>query len=74
VLQSSNVEQGPHVPWMHACPVGHAEPGPGALQPVALLAVQIPDAHVSPEEQSMSREQVHCMLECVAWQMALGPH
>jgi hypothetical protein len=74
VLQSSNVEQGPQVPWMHACPDGHAEPGAGESHPIGPPGVQTPVAQVSPEEQSVSWEHVHCIPECVAWQIALGPH
>ena len=66
VLQSSNVEQAPHEPLMHAWPDGHAEPGAGDAQPEKPLDEQTPDAHVSPEEQSVSWEHVHCMPECVA--------
>jgi hypothetical protein len=71
-LQSSNVEQAPHAPLMQASPDGHADAGES--QPERPLDEQTPDAQVSPEEQSVSCEHVHCIPECVAWQTALGPH
>jgi hypothetical protein len=72
VLQSRNVEHGPHTPFTQACPAGQPI---RKLQPCVVPdGVQIPEAHDSPDAQSPSTVHVHCIPECVAAHFALGPH
>jgi hypothetical protein len=73
VLQSSNVEHGPHALLMHACPFWQLL-GPPVAHPPPPLGLHIPDEHVSPEAQSVFCVHVHCMPVCVAVQVALEPH
>lgn len=74
VLQSWKVVQGPQVPLMQACPFWHSLPGPPTLHPVRPEKEQTPDWHDSPDVQSVSWVHVHCIPECVAAQVAVGPH
>jgi hypothetical protein len=69
-LQSANVEQGPHAPFLHTCPEGH----PGKHPALGSTGVQTPEEHVSPEAQSPSTEQVHSIAVWVAAHCAVGPH
>jgi hypothetical protein len=69
-LHSAKLEQGPHVPLLHTCPIGQ----PMKLQEVELLGEQIPDEQVSGGVQSVSTVQVHCIPLCVAAHVAVGPH
>jgi hypothetical protein len=71
-LQSANVEQAPHAPFLHTSPF--RQPA-GGLQPAfGLFGAQTPLGHVSPDAQSLSFEHVHCTEVWVAMHVAFGPH
>jgi hypothetical protein len=62
---------------MQARPLLHPKGVPGPQPPSTnprVPAAQTPDEQISPDAQSPSTEQVHCMPVCVAVQTADGPH
>jgi hypothetical protein len=86
--QSAGVEQehepfwqfavAPEPHWLFAVqapqiPATHAEPVSQPLFEVQ-AGVQMPDAHTSPDAQSLLAEHVHSNVVCVGVHWALGPH
>lgn len=74
VLQSSKVEQDPHVLLMQVCPPMHSVPGIPCAHPVFGPGAQTPEEQVSPEAQSVDAAHVHCIPVCVAVHWAVDPH
>lgn len=70
------VAVGPHwLPDVHAPQTPAVQTLPASQSPFDVQAgVQIPEAHASPEAQSLVTEQVHSNVVWVAVHTALGPH